>query len=68
MKKPYYSMTKMRPKLMSTFYQWETYKEFQAKVDFDEQFKNLIFSNMKNQPVHAIDKDFKFWHPEFLFK
>ena len=36
MKKPYYSMTKMRPKLMSTFYQWETFKEIQAKVDFDE--------------------------------
>ena len=67
MKQPYYSMTKMRPKLMSTFFQWETFKESQSRLDFDEQFMNQLWRNMKNKPIHAFDKEFKYWHPEFLF-
>ena len=68
MKQPHFSLTKMRPKLMSTFFQFETYKESQSKIDFDEQFMSLLWSWMKNSTVHAKDKHFENWHPEFLFK
>ena len=39
-----------------------------AQAKFDEQFMSLLWSWMKNSTVHAKDKHFENWHPEFLFK